>query len=226
MLVDDYAGEWHGLTRFLIEKSLVDQFESPARRDVGQGLIELKSSYWDRVPQFTGNDSYAVTHESLAAARCYDLRFLDGALLQAHYEFFARGSGEVRRYAVNFLPSPDLLPFQTDPDLYLDDELYGNVVDLRAVTVPLRFDYDSRAEVVVDLHHPVSHLTIGAYKQCRIPVSGPLSPHSILEFILRSFYRTKNRHWTDELPARKVAKPPSTITLLERSYVHVGAPTV
>ncbi|GAB4062098.1 hypothetical protein GCM10028777_00750 [Angustibacter speluncae] len=173
-----------------------------------------------------GNWAYADTYASLASSNSFDLRFLDGALLRASYEFHAKGDGALRRYSVSFLPSPDLLAFQTDPELYLADELYGDVIDSRVVTVPLRFDFDSRSEVVADLHHPVSHLTIGAYKHCRIPISGPVSPYHLVEFVLRSFYRTKKRHWTDELPSPRVPKAAATISTLERSLVHLGVPTV
>ena len=35
-----------------------------------------------------------------------------------------------------------------------------------------------------------SHLTLGQYENCRIPVSLAVSPYQFMEFILRNFYHT------------------------------------
>lgn len=222
-LVELFRKELIDLTGFLISESLVDSQNIAARRDVGHGIVVLEADYWVSAPRMLGKSDYSELYRLCADSGAYDLRFLDGALVQFHFEFRAGRKGGLRRSGASFLPAPDLTPFQDQPDLYLLDELYGDVVDRRSVSVPLRFDYDSRPEVVEDLHHPESHLTIGQYPHCRVPVTSAVSPYFFIEFILRAFYRTKNWLCTDDLPPPRVALP-RTITRREESLLHLSLP--
>ena len=58
------------------------------------------------------------------------------------------------------------------------------------VPFPIRFDFDADDKRHVDLSHPKSHLTLGQYQNCRIPVSAPITPIVFVKFILRNFYNT------------------------------------
>lgn len=225
--VEQYRKELVELTSHLLELSMVDDQSLAVRREVGGGRVALEASYWsseESSPDLFGNVPYAELYARFLEQRAYDLRFLDGGLVQARFEFASDRAGELLRSRLAYLPSPDLTPFQDDPEVYLHDELFGDVVDVRAVTVPFRFDYDGREDVVVDLHHPVSHATLGHYPHCRVAVSGPITPYYFVEFLLRSFYRTQGWLATDGLPGPRV-KIQSTITDLERSLLHFGLPT-
>ena len=142
-------------------------------------------------------------------------------MVQMQYEFFRN---QLVRHRLAFLPSPDLLEFQNNPGLYLREALYADVVDERVVTVPLRFDYDVREDVARELEHPKSHLTLGEYKLCRIPVMAAVTPNAFMAFILRSFYNAAAASVGAELP------PPTLrfeecIADAERRVVHIGIPT-
>ena len=112
---------------------------------------------------------------------------LDGALLTLLYRF----SGDnIIAHRLSYFPAPDLLSFQDKPELYMEDEVYTDILDKRIVTVPLRFDYDNNASVYSPVEHPISHLTLGQYKNCRIPVSSALTPYQFISFITTHFYHT------------------------------------
>lgn len=127
------------------------------------------------------------------------------------------------RHRLAFLPAPDLLEFQNNPDLYLEDVMYADVVDLRVVTVPLRFDYDARAGVAKSVDHPASHLTLGQYSGCRIPATAGLTPYLFFEFVLRSFYNTALSSVSAALPVQ-AQRFSACITDDERRLVHLGIP--
>lgn len=127
---------------------------------------------------------YEETYRELVESRSYNLRLLDGGLVQFSYRFL---DGALVWHRLAFMPNPTLEPYQNEPEIYRRDSLYGDVLDAGVVTVPLRFDYDpGAANDAAD--HPASHLTLGQYKNCRIPVSRPVSPSQFLTFVLRSFY--------------------------------------
>lgn len=229
--VTGFLAEVTELTAHLIEVGLVDDQNFAYSKVIGNQLdgtqvVVLEAAYWsDPDVNVLATIPYVDLHASLTERRSYDLKFLDGGLVQFRFEFEPTDGGALRRSRLAYLPSPDLLPYQTDPEIYLHDELFGDIVDVRAVTTPIRFDFDSRPASVADLHHPMAHVTFGQYPYCRIAATGPTTPYYFLEFVMRSFYRTKNHLPTDALPGPRLGVTP-TITQRELSLVHFGLPAM
>lgn len=219
-LVEQFRKEYEDVVVYLVEKSLVDRQKFLARRARPDGVMTLESDYWQAAPRMQAKVPYTELYERARSMDAFDLLFLDGAIVQMRYEFSSR-SGELLRSSASFLPSPSLTAYQDDPELYLRDEVYGDVIDPRVVPVPMRADYDPGA--AVEVHHPSSHLTLGLYSHCRIAVSAAVTPWNFLELVIRSFYRTKAWVGTDELPARRV-KMPRTITATEEGLSHFSVP--
>ena len=142
-------------------------------------------------------------------------------MIQMQYEFFRN---QLARHRLAFLPSPDLLEFQNNRELYFREALYADVVDERVVTVPLRFDYDVREGVTRELEHPKSHLTLGEYKLCRIPVTAAVTPNAFMAFILRSFYNAAAASVDRQIPSPAL-RFAECIADAERRVVHIGVPT-
>ena len=57
----------------------------------------------------------------------------------------------------------------------------------QVLPVIIRADYNRDPEES-ELHHPYSHITLGGYKNCRIPVDRPISPMKFVKFIMEHFY--------------------------------------
>jgi hypothetical protein len=88
---------------------------------------------------------------------------------------------------------------------------------------PIRFDYDMREGIYQELEHPKSHLTLGQYENCRIPVSSPLTPFYFIQFILRNFYHTAHNKYADRLP-RFGQIFDETIMAAEKQVIHIQIP--
>lgn len=218
--VEELRREVKGLMGFMLRQGLADDTRLALEVRPGrEGTLKLQSPYWAEAPKSITSVPYPDYYETIRLARSYDLRLLDGALIQLQYEFDAKRN--LRRSVQRFLPAPDLLPYQTSPDLYLRDELYGDVVGSQVVTVPIRFDYDGRPGVVKECLHPASHLTLGQYPNCRIAVAGPVTPYFFFEFILRAFYGAGDLWFGDLLPDR-IVNPSRSITQAERVVLHIG----
>jgi hypothetical protein len=161
------------------------------------------------------NIPYEESYAELKKSRSYNIRMIDGALIQILYRF---DSDEIKRHRLAFFPSPNLLEYQNESEIYETDELYADILDRNIVTSPIRFDFDP--ESFVDYDHPSSHLTIGQYKHCRIPVSGPISPFLFLNFILRSFYNTPFRQFCGKIKEGAL-NISDTITAQEKRHMHI-----
>lgn len=165
------------------------------------------------------NVGYRETYSEIKARRCFNLNLADGGLIQILYTF---QRGVLVKHSLGFLPSPDLLEFQNYPEIYKEDVLYAEVISRDVVVTPLRFDYDP--DSYIDFHHPKSHLTIGQYKNCRIPVSSPLTPYQFMSFILRSFYNTAFNYYCTKISSKAKFFEP-TISEREGSMPHVRVTT-
>ena len=110
-----------------------------------------------------------------------------------------------------------------NPGIYLQEEIYADVVARNIVPFPLRFDYDVQENSHQELLHPKSHLTLGQYQNCRIPVTAPMTPIRFVDFVLRNFYHTAFIQYADGLPTFSESFDES-ISLSERNVVHVVTP--
>ena len=207
------------LIRHLVEVSLADDQQFAFRRETDVVEITFKNARY--VSGALGGVSYADVYQDLARHRAFNAKLLDGALLQMMYIF---SSGALRQHRLAFFPAPHLERFERDPESYDTDQMYADIVARNILPLPVRFDYDSRADRHMNVAHPKSHLTLGEYAHCRIPVTAPLTPHRFVDFILRSFYRTRSGEFASDLPRFRGVFAGS-ITPAERNVLHMTVPS-
>lgn len=163
------------------------------------------------------NISYADIYTELEKTKNYNIKLIDGALVQIMYSFVDK---TLKKHRLAFFPSPSLEEFQNNPDVYEYDEIYADILSKSIIPTPIRFDYD--LEAAVELEHPSSHLTIGQYKNCRIPVFGPISPNMFMDFILRNFYSNVKNKFSDNLDFKLDKNFTDCILDTERNILHMN----
>jgi len=208
-----------GLISNLIEKGICDDQNFTAIRSSG-GRVDITFSGSEHISTALKDRGYVEIYREFYDRRSYNMKLVDGELLQMTYSV---EDDKLLQHRLAFYPSPKLLPFQDDPDNYVQDALFMEIVQRRIVPFPLRFDFDAREDVCVDVGHPKSHLTLGDVKECRIPVSAPLSPRWFVEFILRNFYQTKKHDFVTDLPQHRITFQ-SSITSNETRLMHMMVP--
>ncbi len=209
------------LIKELIKLSLADDQNWPSEKSYPGGLIEITFSGGQHTSVAMKDTSYVEIYDCLKQERAYIAKMADGALIQMMYAF---RDGELERHRLAFFPSPYLEEFQNNPEIYLADEIYAEVVAKNIVPFPFRFDFDCREDVYEELEHPRSHLTLGQYANCRIPVSAPLMPIHFIEFVLRNFYHTAHNKYCDNLSVHKETSFDTSIIATENDVIHIQIP--
>jgi hypothetical protein len=217
-VAENVLKEIRTLTADLIEAGLCNDQNYPVLNKTAKARYEISFSGDDDLAITLKNIPYIDVYSELLINKSFNLFMLDGALVQLQYTIL---SGRVEKHRLAFFPSPDLSEYQNSPEIYETDEIYADVVMRNIVSSPIRFDFD-RLAFVEDIH-PMSHMTIGQYKNCRIPVGGPLSPYLFIHFILRAFYNTALRKCSDRLTRFKYTFEP-TITPREQEHLHLLPP--
>ncbi len=138
------------------------------------------------------NQPYEEIYYECIKERAFNIMLIDGAILQLMYRC---QDDQIIAHRLAFFPNPNIERFQDNPDeyeeLYLNAELFSDVIEKKVIVFPLRFDFDSDPNKYIPFDHSFCHLSLGNYKNCRIPSSKPLSPLKFVHFVLRSFYFDK-----------------------------------
>ncbi|MDE0441823.1 MAG: DUF2290 domain-containing protein [Gammaproteobacteria bacterium] len=203
----------------LVRSGLADNQLTAFQRKNGR-RVEIVFPNAEYISTVLKNIDYVDMYRILVRQRAYNLKMCDGALIQMTYDFSDR---TLVRHRLAFLPAPHLDEFQKAPETYLDDELHGDVVARNVIPFPFRYDYDARAGRHQPLEHPLSHLTLGQYERCRMPVSAPVTPNWFVDFVVRNFYHTATRRYADGMPAGGAVFD-EVILPEERRVVHVTIP--
>ena len=205
------------LTTALVGLSLSNEQNFPATHGKIDGPFEITVSDTGGMSVALKNVAYRDIYVELEKARCFNIKMLDGALILLRYRFY---NGVITEHSLSYCPSHDIEHFQNDPEVYLEDEIYADVIARNIVPFPVRFDYSSGVTKFVDVDHPYSHLTLGQYTNCRIPVCSPLGPLAFGGFILRNFYNTAFRKYSEKIPVSSLFFE-KTITANERKIPHI-----
>lgn len=183
------------VTSQMVAISLCDRQQFPTMRDIG-GKWEISVKESSTLSIALKNLPYQIIYKELDRAGTYNLKMIDGALIQMMYMFDDQG---IMSHRLAFFPSPELEDYENDPELYDTDEIYADIIAKNIVPFPIRFDFDRDDALHQEVDHPKSHLTLGQFKNCRIPVSAPLTPFVFIHFVLRNFYNTAFRKFTEKL---------------------------
>lgn len=215
----DIYAQINKLTTELIENGLCDSQNFPSMNRGAGGIEEVGITMADNAV-FLKSVTYSEMYYELVRRKIYNMRLLDGALLYMLYRF---KNGKLLAHRLSYFPAPNLEQFQNAPELYLEDELYGDVIDKRIMTVPIRFDFDKTEGTYKPIEHPISHLTLGQYENCRIPVSAAVTPYQFVTFIIRNFYHTAQLKYGENLTVFK-EKFSDSILPEELEVMHICTP--
>lgn len=114
----------------------------------------------------------------------YNLLFYDKGIFQFEFEVY---DGKIIKERFIFLKKQNKLWNKEEISLLDDDEIaedwFSNEI---GIPIIIRVDFDKHN--YVELTHPISHMTINNYEECRIPMRGPISISKFVNFILNIFY--------------------------------------
>ena len=206
------------ITRCLVLAGMVDDQNVAFETQTASNIYCIQHPNWNNA--MLKNLDYAQAYYEQRSQRSFNLLMLDGAMVQMRYVVSDQA---LLRHRLAFLPAPDLLEYQNDPELYGSDPIYADVIDKRTVTVPVRFDFKGDTSGQTKMPHPKSHLTLGQYKHCRIPATAALTPHSFMDFILSAFYNKARMVGPLEMPHPRL-RFDRCISNTERDVVHLAIP--
>lgn len=197
MIINDVYKEINEITSKLIKEGLSIQQNFPNQRD-----LMVSWSGESNISNALRNISYLEKYRILEESKAYNIKMLDGALIQFQYSFSKKG-GKLKSHRLAYYPSPKLERYEDAPDdyekRYFGNSEYHDIFEEFSVTFPIRFDFDNDAEKFIPVNHPYCHAHLGEHENCRIPISSPISPSEFINFILLNFYNTAIKEYCNNL---------------------------
>jgi len=213
MIINELYCEINKLTSKIIEKGLSVREKFPS---IKNNIISWEKA--TNISKSLKNINYIDKYKELHNNGNYNFILLDGALIQLAYTCSRR---KIESHRLAYYPNPFLLNYSDTPeeyeDYYYGEEIYADILEQYTCKFPLRFDYMPNSHV--DKEHPQSHLHLGEYENCRIPVCSPIRPKTFLYFILRNFYyKAFIKHFRDDEVFTNIEE--FTITDGEKKILH------
>lgn len=175
-----------GIIGLLVQEGLSVYQNYPVIKQMSEGFQTVEWSNIINLSVTLKNISYEDVYNEIDKNKDYTIKLIDGNIVQMQYTYH---NNHLFSHRLAMFPSPTLLSFEDDPEIYEKDEMFGDILARNIVSVPIRFDY-SKNDIESEHEHPKSHVTLGQYKNCRIPAYGPISPVIFIQFVLKNFYNS------------------------------------
>ena len=186
-LAKDLEKEISNVTTTLVGVSLCDEQNMPSQKtNKKTGIVEIGVAGNVSFSAAMKNIAYKDAYNEIESTGSYNIKLIDGALLQLLYRTTI--DNRLISHRLSFYSSPSHETYQNEPEIYEIDSIYSDFTKKNIVPFPIRFDFNSDEDLHVDGEHPKSHMTLGQYKGCRIPVTAPVGPATFVKFILKNFY--------------------------------------
>ena len=175
---------------------------------------------FDGISDFLKNASYIDIYDYCVRERAFNFKLIDGGLIQLMYQF--RGN-DILMHRLAYYPSPYTERYLDNPEefeeVHFGRELSTDALRDTSMVIPIRFDFDRDKKKYVEHYHCQSHLTLGNHKDCRIPVSQPVSP---FQFILKNFYQEKFKKDFGHKSFNCDLRFDNLLSDEEKSFIHVS----
>ncbi len=152
-----------------------------------------------------------IVMNTLLEKKEYNILLYDRAIIQ--YEFIIK-EGKIIKERLIFIKKHNYL-WPKEEIAGKDMDNFGDdwYVQELGIPVVIRIDYDIANHE--DIKHPITHMTLSNYDECRIPMLGSVSLYNFINFILNFFY-------DDKLDFKsKFEEKDITITENERKRIHL-----
>lgn len=211
----EISSQIRNLTQLLVDKSIAVSQNYPVYRD-----NKLFWGNFQNIAFALQDEPYESIYDGCKQAKDYSFMLIDGALIQLQYEF---RRNELIGHVLTFFPNPHFENYQDNPEefeeLYFGQELFTDMINKKSIVFPIRFDY---SQVHNEVIHPKIHATLGAFRDCRIPISKPISPNRFISFILRNFYYFKFVEADMQHELNLDLQFPEIITNNEKKLLHLN----
>lgn len=183
--IRDFITDYNNIVRELYEKKMI--------RDIKCHVISDRGEVVEITHENKSNESNILYDRHLPIEKImdillenkeYNLLLYDRSIIK--YQLAIR-NGKICKERLIFIKKHNYL-WTKDEINKKDIDDFGVDWFQEEISIPIviRIDYDS--ENYEDIIHPITHMTLSNYEECRIPMMGAVTLYNFVNFVLNFFY--------------------------------------
>lgn len=186
--INELRKEYDNIITQLLEKNLLREHTEFSFKEYGE-LCKITRN--NRINEsnilFDRNKSIEEVTDVILKRKEYNLLLYDKGIFQ--FEFIIE-KGQIKKERLVFIKKHNKLWDKEEinnlSNNSFDEDWYNEII---GIPIVIRVDFDEEAHI--DVKHPITHMTLSNYDECRIPMKGAVSLTLFINFILNMFYDEK-----------------------------------
>ena len=185
-IISEIQKDFNLVLNTLLEKKYMRDYNDFSVKDVNKklSLVTRPNRQNESNILFDRETSISSIADILLCNREYNLLLYDKGIFQFEFEI---SNGKIIKERFVFIKKQNKL-WNKDEISFLDNDEIAEDWFINEIGIPIiiRIDFDEKN--YVEMKHPMSHMTISNYDECRIPMQGPISISKFVNFVLNIFY--------------------------------------
>lgn len=183
--IRDFMSDYNNIVRELYEKEMIRDIKSHVINDFGE-VVEITH-------ENKSNESNILYDRHLPIEKImnillenkeYNLLLYDRSIIK--YQFTI-SNGKICKERLIFIKKHNYLWTKDEINKKdIDDFGIDWFQEEASIPIVIRIDYDD--ENYEDIIHPITHMTLSNYEECRIPMMGAVTLYNFMNFVLNFFY--------------------------------------
>ena len=139
-------------------------------------------------PDLDISNKYEEEYYDMLSRGVYTFLMVDYTMLQ-YFNIYSRDT--LVKQNIGYVQSPYDVPYdlvEVEEEEEENEKVLTKICDLGSYT-RMRFEYDP--DNFENIKHPRTHLHLGCYKDCRIPINKPMRMYDYIKFVIKNFYSKK-----------------------------------
>ena len=183
--INKFEKDYKEIVRELFQKQLIKEIRHDSIKESNEQItITRENKENESNILFDKQISIDDIMKELLYQREYNILFYDRSIIQ--YEFLIE-NGKIKKERLIFIKKHNYLWSKEEIS---EKELHDIELDWfqeeNGIPTIIRIDYDT--ENFEDVLHPITHMTLSNYDECRIPMMGAMSLYNFINFVLNFFY--------------------------------------
>lgn len=183
--IRDFMADYNNIVRELYEKEMIRDIKSHVINDFGE-VVEITH-------ENKSNESNILYDRHLPIEKImnillenkeYNLLLYDRSIIKYQFTII---NGKICKERLIFIKKHNYLWTKDEINKKdIDDFGIDWFQEEASIPIVIRIDYDD--ENYEDIIHPITHMTLSNYEECRIPMMGAVTLYNFMNFVLNFFY--------------------------------------
>lgn len=183
--IRNFMADYNNIVRELYEKEMIRDIKCHAISDFGE-VVEITQENKSNESNILYDRHLPIETimDILLENKEYNLLLYDRSIIK--YQFVI-SNGKICKERLTFIKKHNYL-WTKDEINKKDIDDFGTDWFQEEISIPIviRIDYDD--ENYEDIIHPITHMTLSNYEECRIPMMGAVTLYNFVNFVLNFFY--------------------------------------